>query len=255
MDNGYIKLHRKFKQWKWYRSPYHVATWIHILLSASHKPIDVFFNGKLHKLNPGEFVTSRHKLAVEIGISESHLENIIKMLENNHLLRQLKTYRSRVITITNWNDYQKSNRPEDSSADSSADSSIYNKNEKNEKNIIYCAFDNANANCEKPVNNRVNIRKEKTNGNFEAVWSKYPKKLGKTAAERHFLKTVVNDQDLADINKALDNFLNSKQGKGNPQYIPHGSTWFNNWRDWVDYQEIETEEEKRNKLRKELGIE
>jgi predicted phage replisome organizer len=70
---------------------------------------------------------------------------------------------------------------------------------------------------------------------FNNLWSKYPNKLGKKQAERHFIATVKGEKDLIDINKALDNFLRSPKCE-DPKFIPHGSTWFNNWHDWVEYQ-------------------
>ena len=37
-------------------------------------------------------------------------------------------------------------------------------------------------------------------------------------------------------------------------YIKNGSTWFNNWQDWVDYVEYKTEEEKHQETLRRLGI-
>ena len=87
------------------------------------------------------------------------------------------------------------------------------------------------------------IRKEKKREdkivfNFESVWSKYPRKLGKDNAQIHFNAQVKSDKEYSDINKALDNFLSSRVAQGDTQFIPHGSTWFNkNWKDWVNYKE------------------
>lgn len=73
---------------------------------------------------------------------------------------------------------------------------------------------------------------------FEKLWEKYPRKIGKKEAARYFRGTVKTDEDLAAINKALDNYLKSESVlKGNIKYIQHGKTWFNNWEDWVDYRE------------------
>ena len=70
---------------------------------------------------------------------------------------------------------------------------------------------------------------------FEDLWKTYPKRLGKKAALKHFISSVKSEVDLADIKKALANYIASRVGE-DPTYIKHGSTWFNNWRDWVDYQ-------------------
>jgi hypothetical protein len=87
---------------------------------------------------------------------------------------------------------------------------------------------------------------------FSLVWSKYPKKLGKTAAERHFNATVKTKQDMESIQKALTNFLGSSVCSGDTKYIPHGGTWFNNWKDWVEYKEPENEFTKQENRRIEL---
>jgi len=70
---------------------------------------------------------------------------------------------------------------------------------------------------------------------FEEIWGRYLRKIGKKAAERHFKASVKTKKDWEDINKALDNYLKSERVlKG---IIQDGSTWFNNWRDWVDYKD------------------
>jgi hypothetical protein len=71
------------------------------------------------------------------------------------------------------------------------------------------------------------------NKRFTEIWNRYPNKDGRKQAERFFLNTVKTDQDWEDINKALDNYLKSeKVSKG---FIKNGSTWFNNWKDWVEF--------------------
>ena len=89
---------------------------------------------------------------------------------------------------------------------------------------------------------------------FEELWQRYPRKLGKPEAISKFLKTVLKEDDFKDINKALDNFLASRQAKGDPKYIPHGATWFNNWQDWVSYIEPTTGKERENEVRESLGL-
>lgn len=66
---------------------------------------------------------------------------------------------------------------------------------------------------------------------FESVWERYPNKDGRKQAERSFDSSVKTDQDFKDINIALDNYLKSERvAKG---FIKNGSTWFNNWKDWL----------------------
>lgn len=66
---------------------------------------------------------------------------------------------------------------------------------------------------------------------FNVLWSLYPNKDGRKLAIKHFLSSVSTDKDWEDIQLALKNYLQSDRVKKG--YIKNGSTWFNNWRDWV----------------------
>lgn len=70
---------------------------------------------------------------------------------------------------------------------------------------------------------------------FESLWNLYPRKLGKDAALKSFKAQVKNGVDLGNIQKALTHFTADIRKKGTTEeYIPHGSTWFNNrWHDWI----------------------
>lgn len=71
---------------------------------------------------------------------------------------------------------------------------------------------------------------------FDTIWQQYPTKLGKDKAAKSFKKTVKTEQDCIDIQTALNNY--KTYIKRRAWYEPkHGSTWFNNWREWVTYKE------------------
>lgn len=73
---------------------------------------------------------------------------------------------------------------------------------------------------------------------FEAVWGKYPRKDGKKDALRHFWATVKTEEDWVSIKKAVENYMRHLEiNKVEPQFIKNGKTFFNNWHDWVDWQE------------------
>lgn len=77
---------------------------------------------------------------------------------------------------------------------------------------------------------------------FELVWSQYPSKIGKKAAMRHFNASIKTEQDQKDILIALENYTQSdvvvKKG-----YIQNGSTWFNNWHDWIINPIVKTQDQ------------
>lgn len=69
---------------------------------------------------------------------------------------------------------------------------------------------------------------------FNILWNEYPKHDGKKAALKHFKASVKTLTDLEDITMALKNYLaHIEKEKTIPKYIKNGSTWFNNWKDWV----------------------
>lgn len=69
---------------------------------------------------------------------------------------------------------------------------------------------------------------------FDVLWGKYPRPIGRKAALAHFKATVTTAADLDAIGVALGRYL-IHAATLEPQYVQHGSTWFNNWRDWVSY--------------------
>ncbi|MFQ5786725.1 MAG: hypothetical protein ACE5H1_01965 [Thermodesulfobacteriota bacterium] len=86
-------------------------------------------------------------------------------------------------------------------------------------------------------NENENINKDKKENGifFDSIWSKYPNKVGRKMAEKHFKNSVKNKKDFNDLNTALTNYLSSKRVQRG--YIQNGSTFMNNWRDWIDYKE------------------
>lgn len=94
---------------------------------------------------------------------------------------------------------------------------------------------------EEEVDKEVEERKKtlaRVHAAFAELWAQYPAKDGRKEAEKHFRASVKTEQDLADIRRALTNYLSHL--KTNHWKQPkNGSTWFNNWRDWVNWIEPE----------------
>jgi len=67
--------------------------------------------------------------------------------------------------------------------------------------------------------------------NFDEIWARYPAKKGRKAAQRSFKASVKTEQDQKDIHQALDVYLKSETVRNG--YVMNGSTWFNNWRDYI----------------------
>lgn len=71
---------------------------------------------------------------------------------------------------------------------------------------------------------------------FEKFWRSYPKKEGKSKANKKFLATVKTEKDLKEIKSALKSYIatveEDKKTGFNRRY-KQGSTWMNSWRDYV----------------------
>jgi len=68
---------------------------------------------------------------------------------------------------------------------------------------------------------------------FDKVWSNYPDKVKRKEALRHFTASVKTEKDFTDIQTALENYKARLESEPT-RPTQNGSTWFNNWRDWID---------------------
>lgn len=67
---------------------------------------------------------------------------------------------------------------------------------------------------------------------FDALWSKYPRRIGKKDALRHYKAARKEAIRFEDIDRGLDKYIEYCRGKPE-QYIMQGSTWFcgHHWED------------------------
>ena len=77
--------------------------------------------------------------------------------------------------------------------------------------------------------------------NIEPLLERYPNKDGMIKARVYFNRDVKTQDDYDEIQIALENYLNSRRVKDG--YVKNCSTWFNNWRDWINYTETKESDE------------
>jgi len=135
MNDGYIKLYRKLSEKGWYKDSECVHLWLHLLMKANHKGSEFMLGYKIIKLKSGQLVTGRKALSAETGISESKVERILNMFENEKQIEQQTNSRNRVITILSWECYQQSEQQADSRRTTSEQQADTNNNDKKEKNV------------------------------------------------------------------------------------------------------------------------
>ena len=100
---GFIFLHRKIFNWEWYDDANTFRLFIHCLLRANHK--EGKWRGILIKR--GSFITSRSILAKELKIGVQSVRTSLNNLKSTHELTIETSSEYSIITIQNYNDYQK----------------------------------------------------------------------------------------------------------------------------------------------------
>jgi hypothetical protein len=161
MDLGWVKIHRRIEKKGYYTKSEYVHLWIHLLLKANHERKEFMFNNQIMVVKQGQLLTGRKQLSEETGISESTLERILKLFENEHQIEQQKTTKYRVITILHWKEYQVSDNKVDNKWTTDGQQMDTNKNIKNDKN-----------------DKNTNIKDYMVRQEFEKFWDLYDKKRG-----------------------------------------------------------------------------
>lgn len=114
MSQGYIAIHRKMLD-----NPIvckdtdHMAVWMYLLLNATYTNYDVLFQGERKTLLPGQLLTGRKSIASQLKVSESKVQRILKLFENEQQIEQQTSNQNRLITILQWTSYQKNGQQDE----------------------------------------------------------------------------------------------------------------------------------------------
>lgn len=134
MSNGWVKIHRKIAENPIATKPAYAWLWVMLLIKANHADNEVLMNGQKIPIKKGQFLTGRLELSRATGIKSTTIERGLHYLENGHYIGQQKTTKYRVITILNWDGYQKADTKPDIKRTTLGQHSDTNKNDKKDKN-------------------------------------------------------------------------------------------------------------------------
>jgi hypothetical protein len=148
MENGWIKLHRKFTEWGWYQKSEMVHLFLHLLLMANHK--DNIWQGQ--RILKGQLVTGRLKIKEKTGLSEQTIRTCLNRLEETGEITVKSTNRNSIITLIKYSDYQKHNNIQPTTNQQLTT----NKNVKKDKNINTHVF--AKAKSARLLTNKKNMQ-------------------------------------------------------------------------------------------------
>ncbi len=135
MSQGWIKLWRSLQQNPlWNRKPFSWGqAWVDLLLLANHKPGCIWPKGIPVHLDAGQVGYSKEALAARWGWSRSKVTRFLNALESVQQIVQQKNNLTTVVTITNWDRYQKPNSRRRSKRPADEHQTDTNKNDKNGK--------------------------------------------------------------------------------------------------------------------------
>ena len=102
----FIKIDRNILKWGWYTEPLTAHLFIYLILSANIT--DKTWHGI--PVKRGELITSYKKLSQHTGLSVQEVRTALNHLKSTHEITQSSTPKYTVITILNYDTYQKSTR-------------------------------------------------------------------------------------------------------------------------------------------------
>lgn len=155
---GWIRIHRKLIEASWFNKSEYVHLWLYLLLKANHQDKEIFMGSEKVLVKRGQLLTSRHKLSEVVHVQENKIYRILKCFENEHQIEQQKTSRYTVITILNYDTYQKNEQEIEQQTNNqrTADEQPMNTNN-NDNNIYLFIFNKYKEQIEKEPNRVVQI--------------------------------------------------------------------------------------------------
>ena len=102
MTSGWIKLHRKIKEWEWYKDSQVVHLFYHLIVSANDRDK----KWKYFNIRRGEFVTSVRNISEETGIPVISVRRKLEILEKSGAILRKTTNKFTLITICKYSSYQ-----------------------------------------------------------------------------------------------------------------------------------------------------
>ena len=91
----------------------HLAIFMFLMMTATHKARQTQFNGEVITLQPGQLVTSTQAICDRLGCTESRTKRILKAFETVRLIDRQTTRHGSLITLLCWDSESTSDQPND----------------------------------------------------------------------------------------------------------------------------------------------
>lgn len=129
MNQGWLKLFYRFKEWEWYHDKNTKVLFIHLLLCANFK--DVKRSGVL--IPRGSLMTTRAKLVEETNLSAREVRTSLERLNSTNEIAIKTTNKYTLITICKFEEYQGETNENDQQNDQQNDQRATSKRPANDQ--------------------------------------------------------------------------------------------------------------------------
>ena len=220
-DNGWIKLHRCLLDkavWQCLTEGQRVVM-ITILLLADREERHWMWKGKKYDLQPGQFITSLGSLSKKARVSVQTVRSALEKLEVLEFITRETTNRSTLITVLNWDVYQRN----DTEVNTPANKQATNKQQTSNKQ----------ATTNKNIRNKED---KKYTAEFERAWNKYPRKEDKARSYECYkarLNEGYTEKELIDATEKYADACN--KNKTELRYIKKAYTFWGVNTPFLDY--------------------
>ena len=102
MQNGFIKIYRQMTEWEWYRDTVTKSVFLHLLLTASWKPMR--YKGKEYPA--GTVITTTERLSEELGFSAKQIRRALANLQKTGELGNHRGSHEAIYIISNYAVFQ-----------------------------------------------------------------------------------------------------------------------------------------------------
>lgn len=103
---GFIVVYRDILKWEWYTDVNTAHLFVHCILKANHTAA----NWRGIEIKRGSFITSLQKLSTETGLTVMQVRTSLEKLEKTGDITNQSTSKYRIITVKNYDSYQRRNK-------------------------------------------------------------------------------------------------------------------------------------------------
>ncbi len=112
MTIGWIKLHRLLLEKEIFQDAHTLQVFVYCLLKAAYKEMNVRVGNQVIELQPGQLLYGRKSVSQKLSIGEGKLRGIVDYLERSGSIEIEGHSKYSIVTIVNWEQYQKGEEPD-----------------------------------------------------------------------------------------------------------------------------------------------